>query len=68
MSILYQGVIVVDPEPIREVNLCADNPVFADQDVNPAILFSLQACIGFVWWVIAMFYYARNIPAASLKS
>ena len=66
MSILYQGVIVVDPVALPPIDWCADNPIFADQDIYPGILFAMSAMIGFVWWVTSWFLYVKNVR--TLKS
>jgi hypothetical protein len=60
MSILYQGVIVVDPVALPPIDWCADNPIFADQDVYPGTLFAISAMIGTVWWITSWFLYVQN--------
>ena len=65
MSILYQGVIVVDPLEDPPNTLCDGAFVDAREDVYPGSLIALQAIFGTIWWILQMFVYVKN--SADLK-
>jgi len=60
MSILQQGVLVIDTNWNQTTDYCSTTPIPSKYDTTPSTLLFLNACIGVFWWIASMFIYNKN--------
>jgi len=60
MSVLQQGVIVIDANYNQTTDECAMRPIPAKDDIHPATLIFMSSVVGLMWWIIGMLVYVKN--------
>ena len=60
MSLLQQGLIVVDGDYELATDRCKDPSIDSKTDYSPGVMLAFQAIVGTVWWVIVMVNYSKN--------
>jgi len=60
MSVLQQGLIVVDGYYNLTSDVCNDITIDAKNDTDAGIYMAIQALVSVLWWIITMFVYIEN--------
>lgn len=60
MSVLQQGLIVVNGHYNLTSDLCNDITIDPRIDTDAGIYMAIQAMVGVLWWIIVMFVYVEN--------
>lgn len=60
MSVLQQGVIIIDSAYDEETDVCGTQAIPAKYDYAPGTIIFIQALVGSIWWILNMFVYSAN--------
>jgi hypothetical protein len=60
MSVLQQGVLVIDSSYNLTKDDCSAQLIPAKDDYAPGTLIAIQAVVGTLWWIASMFAYSAN--------
>jgi len=60
MSILQQGVLVVDTNWNETTDFCDTTPIPSKFDTAPSTLLFLNACVGVTWMIVSFFVFNKN--------
>ena len=60
MSVLQQGLIVVDADYELTSDKCKDITIDSKTDTDAGIHLGIQAMVGTVWWFLLIIIYMKN--------
>ena len=68
MSVLQQGVLVIDSSYNLIKDDCSDSIIPAKDDYTPGTMIFIQAAVGTIWWIASMFIYSANASALTTST
>jgi len=60
MSIINQGILVIDSSYNETTDFCQTTAIPSKYDTNPGTILFINATVGVIWWIMSMFIYRAN--------